>query len=152
MLIWAYTCTVSRFLHKNIKMEAKGLFAYCQESWDSIIVMQPLATILFYTSNNQRLQSAGNNDQSQFAFAPMLCVFRKFHLMDSQNTHDQITSDRRSKCVWSNCILCIPLILSGSPNESCLHTCDACVITTWRLGLRSSLAARNYIVRKWVIA
>ena len=80
-------------------MEAKGLFAYCQESSDSIIVMQPLAIILFYTSNNQRLQSAGDNDQSQFAFAPMLCVFRKFHLMDSQNMHDQITSDGRSKCV-----------------------------------------------------
>ena len=33
-------------------------------------------------------------------------------------------------------------ILSGSPNECWLHTCRACVITTWRLGLRAPLVAR----------
>ena len=27
--------------------------------------------------------------------------------------------------------------------ECYLHTCDACVITTWRLGLRAPLVARN---------
>ena len=26
------------------------------------------------------------------------------------------------------------------------HTCDACVITTWRLGLRAPLVARNYSI------
>ena len=44
------------------------------------------------------------------------------------------TSDyegRRLKCTSSNCIVCIPFILSGSPNECWLCTCDACVITTW---------------------
>ena len=40
-------------------------------------------------------------------------------------------------------VLCIPFILSGSSNECWLHTCDACVITTWRLGLRAPLVARN---------
>ena len=35
---------------------------------------------------------------------------------------DQITSDRRFKHAWSNCILRIPHILSGSPNECWLHT------------------------------
>lgn len=29
------------------------------------------------------------------------------------------------------CVLCIPII----PNESLLNTCDACVLTTWRLGI-----------------
>ena len=48
---------------------------------------------------------------------------------------------RRSKCTWLNCILCIPLILSESPNECWLRTCDACVITSWRLGLRAPLVA-----------
>ena len=54
---------------------------------------------------------------------------------------DQITSDRESKCLWSKCVLCIPYILSGNPNECWIHTCtcDTCVITTWRLGLRAPL-------------
>ena len=71
------------------------------------------------------------------------CALRKFHVTDGQNTRDQITSDRRSKRAWSKCVLCIPYILSGSPNECWLHTCDACVITSWRLGLRAPLVALN---------
>ena len=61
-------------------------------------------------------------------------------------TFYQITRGRRPKCVWSNCVLCIPFIVSGRPNEWWPHTCDACVITTWRLGLRTPLdfVARNY--------
>ena len=34
-------------------------------------------------------------------------------------------------------------ILGGSPNECWLHTCNACVITSSRLGLRAPLVARN---------
>ena len=45
-----------------------------------------------------------------------------------------------------HCVLCIPFILSGSPNHCLLHTCDACLITTWRLGLRAPLVARNKFV------
>ena len=37
----------------------------------------------------------------------------------------------------------MPFIRSGSPNESSLHTCDAFVITTWRLGLKAPLVSRN---------
>ena len=37
-----------------------------------------------------------------------------------------------------------PFILSGSRNKCWLHTCDSCVITAWRLGLRAPLVARNY--------
>ena len=69
------------------------------------------------------------------------CALRTFHLTDGQNTSDKLTSDRRSKRTWLNCVLCIPFILSGSPNESWLHTSDACVITTWILGLRFPLVA-----------
>ena len=46
----------------------------------------------------------------------------KFHVRDSQNVLDQITSDTRSKRAWLKCILCIPFILSGSPNKCWLHT------------------------------
>ena len=45
-----------------------------------------------------------------------------------------------------HCVLCIPFILSGSPNHCLLHTCDACLITSWRLGLRAPLVARNKFV------
>ena len=67
------------------------------------------------------------------------CALRKFQVTDGENTRDQITSGRGSKRASSNCVLCIPFIVSGSPNECWLHTGDACVITTWRLGLRAPL-------------
>ena len=50
--------------------------------------------------------------EGQYAFAPSLCALRKFHVTDSQNTRDQIASDRMSKCAWSNCLLCIPFRLA----------------------------------------
>ena len=50
------------------------------------------------------------------------CALHKFHVMDCQDTRDQIMSDRKSK-------------------QYCLHTCDACVITTWRLW--ATRGARN---------
>ena len=64
------------------------------------------------------------------------CALHKFHARDSQDTCDQITMecDRKSKRAWWYCLLCIPFILSGGANEGWLHTCDACVISTWRLG------------------
>ena len=76
------------------------------------------------------------------------CALRKFQVTDGQNTRDQITSDRRSKHAWSKCFLSIPYVLSGSPNECWLHTCDTCVIRTWRLGLRVPLVApKNH---RWI--
>ena len=87
--------------------------------------------------------------KDQNAFAPVLCFMYtcKFHVTDGQNMLNQITSGRRSKRAWSKYILCIPYILSGSPNECWLHPCDACVITTWRLQLRAPLATRNYLAK-----
>ena len=101
------------------------------------------------------------------------CALHKFHVTDSQNTRDQITTNRRLKRAWSNCVICIPNILSeshsrprslsflghavalgtrmsGSPNECRLHTRDACVITTWRLGLRATRRARNNLLSNHV--
>ena len=76
------------------------------------------------------------------------CALIKFHVRGGQNTRDQITSDRRSKRAWSHCIMCIPFILSGSPNECCIHICDACVTTTWRLGLLATTGARNELRKR----
>ena len=71
------------------------------------------------------------------------CALHKFYVTDSQNACDQITGDRNFKRVCSYGVLCIPFIFSGSPNKCWLHTCDTCVITTWRLGLGAPLVARN---------
>ena len=49
------------------------------------------------------------------------CTLRKLHVTDSKNIRDQITSDKRSKRGLSNCVLCIPFILSGSPIDSDLE-------------------------------
>ena len=75
----------------------------------------------------------------------------KFHMTDGQNMHDHITSDRRSKRTWSHCVMGIPFILSGSPNECWLHTCNSCVITTWTLGLQAPLVAQKKFMsqRRW---
>ena len=98
------------------------------------------------TNNNQRMRSAGNNDRGSKHFCSIIVLCTSFTWHDSKNMHDQITSDRRSKDVWSNCVLYIPFILSGSPNKCWPHTCDACVITTWRLGLQAPPVAHNYDV------
>ena len=36
-------------------------------------------------------------------------------------------------CACSDCVMCIPVMLSGSSNECWLRTCDACITKTWRL-------------------
>ena len=60
------------------------------------------------TSNNQRLRSAGDNE-TLFLHR---CASRNFHMIDSQNTRDHITSDRGSKRERLNCVICIPFIIS----------------------------------------
>ena len=71
------------------------------------------------------------------------CALCKLHMTDGQNRRDQITRDRRSRPLWSNCVLYIPFILSGISNECWLPTCDVCVMTTWRLGLRATRGWHN---------
>ena len=58
---------------------------------------------------------------------------------------DQIMRCKRLKGVMKLLFFAHPFILSGSLNKCWLHTCDACVITTWRLGLRAPLVACNYL-------
>ena len=76
------------------------------------------------------------------AFTPTLCFAQDSRDRWSEHAWSY-SSDRRSKRQWSNCFMSIPFILSGSPNECWLHTCDACAITTWRLGLRAPILARK---------
>ena len=104
-------------------------------------------TLSLQTSKTQRLRSAGDSDRKskRFCSIAVLCPSFTWQIV---KTCDQITSDKGSKRAWANCVLYIPFILSGSPNECWLHTRDACVITTSKLGLRAPLVARNNVISR----
>ena len=56
------------------------------------------------------------------------CVLHKIHMVDGQNTHNQIYERKVQTCVRSDSILCIPFILSRSPNEAgYMYTCMRCM-------------------------
>ena len=64
------------------------------------------------------------------------CALCRFHMTDSQNAYYQITNDRRLKCAWSNCVLHIPFILSGSPMYAGYIHATHAWLKTGRLGLQ----------------
>ena len=94
--------------------------------------------------NNQRLRSADDNGQKskRFSSNTVLCLGFKWQMVKTRMIRLRGVEGRN---VWSKCVLCLPFILSGSPNECWLNTCDACVITTWRLGLWAPLVACKFI-------
>ena len=55
---------------------------------------QPFSKQL-YTSNNQRLQSAGDIDRTSKRFLRKRCGLRKFHVIDGQNTRDFKNQERQ---------------------------------------------------------
>ena len=94
-------------------------------------------TVFIRTGNNQRLRNAGNSDRKskRFCSNAVLCVsftlqmvkkrVIRLRVFEGPNARDQIAFYTFHS-------------FSGevqSPNESWLNTCDACVITTCRLGL-----------------
>ena len=99
---------------------------------------------LIITSNNQRLGSAGDNDRrsKRFCSNAVLCVSFTWQMfktrvirlrgVEGRNARDQIAF-----CAFHS-------FLVGVQTKCWLHTCDTCIMTTWRLGLRAPLVARNY--------
>ena len=81
--------------------------------------------------------------EGQNAWAPLLSF--ALSSSDSQNTCDQITSDRRSKRVIK--LRSVHSFILRRSSNTCrlyrVHTCDACIITTWRLGLWVTRGAHN---------
>ena len=73
-------------------------------------------------------------------------AFRRFHAIESQNARDWIVSDRQSKPAWLYCVLRFPFVLSESAKERWLRICRACVMATWRWGLRAPLVTRSKIL------
>ena len=76
-----------------------------------------LLIIIIIASNNQGLRSLGRQRSKVKTLLLQRSVLCRFRATDSQNMRDQITRGRRSKHGWSHCLLCIPFILSGSPNK-----------------------------------
>ena len=101
------------------------------DNWFYYISTASITLINIKTSNNQRLGSTGNNDSrsKRFCSSAVLC------------------SDR-----WQMVKACMIKVRSmhfihsqWSPNECWLHTRDACVITTWRLRLRTDFLTPGII-------
>ena len=105
------------------------------------IMAQGYSSIII-TSNIQRLGSAGDDRRSKrFYSNALLCVRFTWQMVKTRVTRLRRVEGRNA-CDQVR-FFAFLFILSGSPNECCLHTCDACVITTWRLGLRATRGARN---------
>ena len=62
------------------------------------------------------------------------CASRALHATNDQTTCDQIARDRKSKRAWSYCVLCIPFIPSGSPNEYWLPFSSPEPVVSWSRG------------------
>ena len=108
---------------------------------------------LNYTRSNQRLGSVGDNDRRSKRFCSntvlwLLCLSFTWQadVLTVKTRFIRLRGVDRPKRAWPNCVLCIPFIFSGSSNDCWLHMCDACVITTWRLGLRAPFVARSEII------
>ena len=72
------------------------------------------------------------------AFLLQHCASRKFHVSNGQNKTRVI---RLRGVEGRNARDQFAFLVVRSLNEYWLHTCDACVMTTWRLGLRAPLVA-----------
>ena len=65
----------------------------------------------------------------------------KIRVIEGPNVHDQIAF-----CACHSSLVEVQ-------TKAGLHTCNACVMTTWRLGLWAPLVARNYFLKiftKWI--
>ena len=93
------------------------------------------------TSNNQRLRRCARRRSKVKPLLLHGCGLHKFHVTDVQNTRNQLQviegPNARDKIALSAFHLFLVCDLCK------LHTCDACVITNWRLGLRAPLFVRN---------
>ena len=84
-------------------------------------------TRIYSTSNSQRLWSVSDSNNWRSKCSQMLLLQHctcECHLWSKYMVSDY--DGRRSKRAWPNCVLCIPFMFSGIPNECWLHTWDTC--------------------------
>ena len=93
----------------------------------------PSSLLVLLTSNNQSSGSAVLNE-GQNALAPTLVICARFTWLKVKRRviRSRVIEGRKERNQ-------IPFILSWSPNECWFHTCQACVVATWRLGSRSHM-------------
>ena len=94
-------------------------------------------TLFIRTGNNQRLRNAGNNDQKskRFCSNALLCVGFTLQMVKTRVIISRVFEDPNARDQIAFYTFHSFLVEVQSPNESWLNTCDACVITTCRLGL-----------------
>ena len=127
--------------HLKTTVKIVNLFTFCPLQFLTLLWLK-----LVITEGYGGWVTTSEGPNAVKCFCSNTVLLYKFHLTDCWNMRDQIMQGRSSKRPWSNCVLCIPFILSRSPNECWLHTCSACIITTLRLGLRAPLVARKKLV------
>ena len=100
------------------------------------------------TSNNQRLRSAGDNDRrsKRFRFSAVLCVsftrqkvkprVNRLRVIEGSHVRDQI-----ALCTFHTLLVEDTYHCDRGPNR--LQAATYSLLTTWRLGLRAPLVARN---------
>ena len=89
------------------------------------------------TSNNQRLRECGRQRSAVQTLLLQHCALRKFLVSDGQNKTRVI---RLRGVEGRNARDQIAFFRSAKSKR---HTCDTCVMTTWRLGLWAPLVART---------
>ena len=99
------------------------------------------------TGNNLRLESAGDNDRSSKCFCSnvVLCIsftrqMIKTRVIRLRGVESRNVCDQIAFCSF------LSFLVEGQMNAGYIRTCDACVITTWRLRLWAPLFACN----EWV--
>ena len=108
------------------------------------IMAQGYSSIII-TSNIQRLGSAGDDRRSKrFYSNALLCVRFTWQMVKTRVTRLRRVEGRNA-CDQVR-FFAFLLILSGSPNECWLHTCDACVSRIRKLELRAPLIARHNFI------
>ena len=105
-----------------------------------------LKVLCLHTSNNQRLRSAGDNDRrsKRFCSIAVLCVSFTWQIVKTRVIRLRVIEGPNARDQIAFCAFHSFLVEVQTDAGWCwLHTCDACVITTWRLGLRAPLVARS---------
>ena len=88
-------------------------------TWLSPVILNLESTGLTHLESEIRV---GDNDRRSKAFLLHRCALRKFHVTDTQNTRDQIRSDKRSKrafCAFHS------FLVEGQTNAGYIHATHA---------------------------
>ena len=99
-----------------------GLTALCRV--EAGVAGKTLDPAVLKTSNNQRLRRARGERWNCSWAKTVRC---ENFIIEVKTTHDYVTSERRSKCAWIDCVLCIPFIVGWWKSKGMLATYTLCM-------------------------